>query len=248
MIDSALREDSVPIANYSILSGRPTAGKVVSGASAHYDISVDTESGSLSVAVNIESVDGSEVLYVIKPGFTPPDPAGLQALMDGITPIPSQPGGLALDFIRSTVNGTPLVTRADMTLLPVASSSERFLAEALEKDRKERQGGTHTLQNAVVELLNQAVMDAGSKLYAFGSAFSDGGKQDGVHDIHMNQGNPLSNHGADNGTWQDGAIFLSLPGQASWTAVFLAFQTESWNTDGAGDPVQTEAARPIPPR
>jgi uncharacterized protein YukJ len=33
-------------------------------------------------------------------------------------------------------------------------------------------------------------------LYAFGSAFPDG-----IHDIHMNQGNPPP-HEEDNGTWQ----------------------------------------------
>ena len=229
------------IANYSVLSGRPTAGKVVSGSSAHYDISVSAGTATLSVAVNIESVDGSEVLYVIKPNFTPPDLADLKVLQTGITAVPSQPGGLALDFVRSTANGQPLVTRAEMTLLPIASSSERFLSDALSLDKSKRVGGAHTLQNAVVDLLNEAVADPGSVIYAFGSAFSDGGRQDGIHDIHMNQGNPVSNHGGDNGTWQDGALFISLPGQASWTAVFLAFQTESWTTDDAGNPVSGQS-------
>jgi len=30
----------MPIASYSVLAGRPTAGKVVSGASAHYQITI----------------------------------------------------------------------------------------------------------------------------------------------------------------------------------------------------------------
>ena len=35
------------------------------------------------------------------------------------------------------------------------------------------------------------------------------GKVDGIHDIHMNQGNPKNNHGGDNGVWQDGALVHS---------------------------------------
>lgn len=234
----------MPIADYSVLKGRPVAGKVVSGSSAHYDITVEAAAAGFTVAVNIESVDGSEVLYVIKQGFKPPDPGGLGALASGMTALSSQPGGLALDFVRSTVAGQPMVTRAEMTLLPVAASSDQFLREALAADRTHWQEGPHALQNAVVELLNQAVADAGSVVYVFGSAFADHGQVDGIHDIHMNQGNPANNHGYDNGTWQDGALFLSLPGQSTWTGLFIAFQTESWTTDASGSP--SMAATPSP--
>jgi uncharacterized protein YukJ len=226
----------MPIASYSVLKGSPTAGQVVSGASAHYQITVKTGGGRpFTVAVNIESVNGSEVLYVIKPGFTPPNPAGLAALANGMTALKSAPGGLALDFVRETIAGQPMVTKAQMTLLPIASSSKEFLSDAI--SGKFREPKAHALQNAVVQLLNQAVKDPGAVVYAFGSAYADGGVVDGIHDIHMNQGNPANNHGSDNGIWQDGALFLSLPGQATWTALFIAFQTESWTTDGKGNPV-----------
>ncbi len=226
----------MPVPNYSVLKGKPTAGKVVSGTSAHYQITLEA-SASFTVAVNIESVDGSEVLYAIKQGFTPPDLTGLTSLANGMTRLPSQPGGLALDFVRSAVAGQPMLTRAEMTPLPIASSSERFFNEALSPARSRTEPGPHALQNAVVDLLNQAVADPGAVVYAFGSAFADRGVVDGIHNIHMNQGNPVNNHGGENGVWQDGALFLSLPGQSTWTAVFLAFQTESWTTDDAGNPI-----------
>lgn len=235
----------MPIAAYSVLKGMPMAGKVVSGASAHYQITVEAER-TYTVAVNIESVDGSEVLYAIKPDFTAPDEAGLDALPIGMTRLSSGPGGLALDFVRSLVNGAPMITRAEMAPLPISSNSQRFLADALAATASSggtvseiRSGGdeaAHALQNAVVALLNEAVGEPGSLIYAFGSAFADSGVTDGIHDIHMNQGNPIGNHSGDNGAWQDGALFLRLPGQSSWTAVFVAFQTESWTTDGQGNP------------
>ncbi len=43
----------MPIANYSVLKGRPTAGKVVSGASRHYQITVAAGGSNFTVAVNI---------------------------------------------------------------------------------------------------------------------------------------------------------------------------------------------------
>src|SRR5580704_15846340 len=109
---------SMPITNYSVLAGRPTAGKVVSGASAHYQITMNAPGGPFTVAVNIQSVDGSEVLYAIVEDFTPPDLAGLTALPMGMTALKSEADGLALDFVRSTVGGAPMITKAQMTLLP----------------------------------------------------------------------------------------------------------------------------------
>jgi len=217
------RESDMPIANYSVLKGRPTAGKVVSGASRHYQITVAAGGSNFTVAVNIQSVDGSEVLYAIEQGFEAPDPSGLPELVEGLTALVSEPGGLALDFVRGQVAGRPMITRAQITLLPKDAVS------AIE---------AHALENAVVQLLNEAIADGSATVYVFGSAFSDCGVVDGIHNIHMNQGNPPNNHGGDNGIWQDGALFLDMRG--AMTAIFIAFQTESWKTDDAGNP---EAAR-----
>ena len=189
----------------------------------------------MTVAVNIESVDGSEVLYAIERGFVPPSVSGLAALTPGIHALKSAPGGLALDFVREVISGKPMVTRAEMALLPIATSHAEFLREAVRLDSR-REAKAHALQNAVVALLNEAVADQGSTIYAFGSAFADGGVVDGIHDIHMNQGNPMSNHGGDNGIWQDGALFVQLSKVPGWVAVFIACQTESWTTDGSGNP------------
>ncbi|HWD97544.1 MAG TPA: DUF2278 family protein, partial [Bryobacteraceae bacterium] len=75
-----------------------------------------------------------------------------------------------------------------------------------------------------------------------GSSYADPGGQQGIHDIHMNQGNPPGSFEKDNAIWQDGALFLELPATNQWIAVFLAFQTESWMTDNNGNPLQTATA------
>lgn len=224
----------MPITNYSVLVGDPVSGKVVSGSSPHYQITMNATGGPFTVAVNIQSVDGSEVLYAIEENFTPPDVAGLLALPMGMTALKSEPGGLALDFVRSEVNDDPMITKQQMMLLPKpVGKADRGLSE---HERMMRGARAAALQNAVVTLLNMTIADKDGVIFAFGSAFSDNGKVDGIHDIHMNQGNPVNNHGGDNGVWQDGALLIHLPSKNTWTAVFIAFQNESWSTDDKGNP------------
>jgi uncharacterized protein YukJ len=209
----------MPITNYSVLAGKPTAGKVVSGASAHYQITMQAAGGPFTAAVNIQSVDGSEVLYAIVEDFTPPDPAGLTALPMGMTALKSEPGGLALDYVRSMVDGVPIITKAQMTLLPQQGARAKGLSAEAEAIQRAK---ARALENAVVTLLNMTIADKDGVIYAFGSSFADKGK---------------NNHSGDNGVWQDGALFINLPSKQTWTAVFIAFQTESWTTDSAGNPV-----------
>ncbi|MCU1319819.1 MAG: hypothetical protein JWP98_1337 [Edaphobacter sp.] len=221
----------MPIRNYSVLAGDPVAGKVVKGASTHYQITMNAPGGPFTVAVNIQSQDGSEVLYAIEEGFTPPDEAALLALPMGMTTLKSAPGGLALDYVRSEVGGAPMITKVQMMLLP------QMISKGSEQERMLNRARAAALQNAVVTLLNMTIADKDGVIYAFGSAFADKGRVDGIHDIHMNQGNPVNNHGGDNGVWQDGALLIHLPSKGTWTAVFIAFQTESWTTDASGNPV-----------
>ena len=223
----------MPIANYSVLAGDPVSGKVVTGSSAHYQITMQAPGGPFTVAVNIQSMDGSEVLYAIEEEFTPPDLAGLLALPMGMTSLRSEAGGLALDYVRSTVDGQPMITKAQMTLLPKPGGTTKGLSAEAEAIQRAK---ARALENAVITLLNMAIADKDGVIYAFGSAYADSGKVDGIHDIHMNQGNPANNHGGDNGVWQDGALMVHLPSKGTWTAVFIAFQTESWTTDSAGNP------------
>lgn len=211
----------MPITNYSVLQGQPTAGRIVTGTSTHYQITMQATGGPFTVAVNIQSKDGSEVLYAILNNFQPPNAPALLALNSGITALESRPGGLALDFVREQINGKPMISLAQMTLLSKKADITDHATP---------------LENAVDTVLNQTIADKGT-IFAFGSAYADSGKLDGIHDIHMNQGNPLNSYGADNGVWQDGAIFIYLPGTQQWTAIFIAFQSESWNTDNSGNPV-----------
>jgi uncharacterized protein YukJ len=132
------------------------------------------------------------------------------------------------------VGGSPMITRAQMTLLSQLNAKTKGGSA---EEQMIQQARAKALENAVVTLLNMTIADKNGVIYAFGSAFADSGKVDGIHDIHMNQGNSANNHGGDNGVWQDGALLIHLPAKGTWTAVFIAFQTESWNTNSVGNPV-----------
>ena len=82
--------------------------------------------------------------------------------------------------------------------------------------------------------------DSTVTVYGFGFLFQP--KEDGLHETHMNQGNPIGNHNQDNGVWQDGALFVNLPSQNTWIAVFIAFQTQVWTTDNNGNQMASGAA------
>jgi Uncharacterized conserved protein (DUF2278) len=98
----------------------------------------------------------------------------------------------------------------------------------------------HPFAGAIETLTAAAHEDPDAMLYAFGSAFLDG-----IHDIHMNQGNPPP-HEEDNGIWQDGAVFIFLPASQRWIGVFLAFQTQVWTTDARGNPsARVEEEAPV---
>jgi uncharacterized protein YukJ len=144
--------------------------------------------------------------------------AQLTGLPDGYTEIDSVAGGLALDFIRGN-----LFERSQLQPMPASSP-----------------GPDNDLADRLAHFTNRAVSDPDSRVYAFGErwgpeattpdkvfGFSPG---NGIHDIHMNQGNN-GQFVRDDGVWQDGALLLHFPGTAQWVGVFLAFQSQSWHTD-----------------
>ena len=52
----------------------------------------------------------------------------------------------------------------------------------------------------------------------------------GIHDIHMNQGN-TGRFVDDDGVYQDGGLLVQFADQHEWVAIFLKFQSQAWHTD-----------------
>lgn len=207
----------MPIRNYGVLKGRVIRGKPERRRSTpHYHILV--AAGDLfHVAVGTRSSAGApDLLYFASDDFQHPHLEVLAAFTDGFHPLaPTRESG-ALDYVRGT-----LVRREQMVPLPM-----------------ELPGDDNDLNEKVGALVHRVQADQSARLYAFGGRWGpDPHRRDtefgfepgnGVHDIHMNQGNPPGRHEHDNGPWQDGALLMHFPGEDRWTALFLAFQSQRW--------------------
>ncbi|TVZ96440.1 DUF2278 family protein [Streptomyces sp. BK340] len=225
----------MPLKRYGVLAARAVdRRREGSSDTPHYQIHLTDDAGThYRAAVNVESQQApSELLYLADDNFRHPVTQLLPPAGGGWTALPSQPGAAALDFIRGN-----LFDPASMrTLPPDLVGADNDLADLLD----------HYVQRAIA--------DPTAALYVFGQQWGpETGAADkvfgfepgnGVHDIHMNQGNS-GRFRSDNGVRQDGALLVHLPAEDRWVAVFLAFQSQAWHTDNAtGNPIGTAPPRP----
>jgi uncharacterized protein YukJ len=212
----------MPLAKYGVLVGKAIAARREnSDDTPHYQVQLRAAGTSYRIAVNVKSsVAPSELLYLIKENFSHPILPRLADLQEGFAPLPSQPGGMALDFIRGN-----LFDRGELRLLP-----------------HNVPGPDNDLSDRIEHYFNRAINDPGALVFAFGQRWGpEQGQRDkifgfqpgnGIHDIHMNQGN-VAAYRNDDGVWQDGGLILHFPSSGQWVGVFLAFQSQAWHTDDA---------------
>ncbi|MET8333762.1 DUF2278 family protein [Streptosporangium canum] len=225
----------MPLKSYGVLAGRAVDRRREGGAGTpHYQIHLVDEAGvSYRVAVNVKSQQApSELLHLVDEDFRHPVTEALPRAAGGWTALPSRSGSAALDYIRGN-----LFDPAAMRPLP-----------------PDLPGVDNDLADRIDHYVQRAIADPGALVYAFGErwgpepatpdkifGFRPG---NGVHDIHMNQGNSERFRG-DDGVWQDGGLLLHLPAESRWIAIFLAFQSQAWHTDDTtGHTLEDAPARP----
>ena len=197
------------------------------GKSPHFQILLDCGGTRLRLAINTRSGSSkgqeADLLFLANDTFQHPLLDQLIVLPDGLYVLPTGPGGLAIDYQRGD-----LFNPRDMRRIPAS-----------------RPGAHNDLSDELLSRVTRAINDPEARVYAWGTRwgpeqhsidhvfhFTPG---NGLHDIHMNQGN-TDEHRHDNGAWADGAIMFSTEAERRWCAVFLAFQTQSWETDESGHP------------
>lgn len=191
----------------------------------HYQILVRAGSTLHRIAVNVKSAATnapSTLLFQALTTLPAELKNGLQALTPGFKKLASKPNGLALDYVRSG-------SVKPATMKPVPPDKP-----GADNDLKDK------LEDAVLKALSQP----GSLIYALGEKWGpENNKKDkhfhfkpgnGIHDLHMNQGNS-GKWKKDNGVYQDGALYLAYPND-KWGAFFLAFQSQTFETDAQGNP------------
>ena len=207
----------MPLKGYGVLKGE-IIGSTPEADDDHYHILVAAGKQRWRIAVNVKSQESpSDVLYLQHTSLPKSLTTQLDALKPGFTALTSKPGGLAQDFVRGG-----LFKRSDMTPLPA-----------------DKPGDYNDLREIVDHVVGLSVADPNSAVFAFGQKWGPEKKKDeyfhfkpgqGVHDIHMNQGNVKKFRG-DDGVWQDGCLIFSFPAKKEWHGVFLAFQSQSFKTD-----------------
>ncbi len=215
----------MPLTKYGVLKGTVT-GHLRDADDDHYQVLVSAANSMHRIAVNVKSSapkSPSTLLFLSQTRLPDAFTQGLSALKPGYSKLASKPGGLAIDYVRNA------------GFKPTAMKPVPPDAPGVDNDLKDK------LESAVVK----AMATPGSLIHAFGSKW--GPEKDmkdqyfkfipgnGIHDIHMNQGNSGS-YQKDNGVYQDGALVFQYPNN-KWLAFFFAFQSQSFKTDGKGNPV-----------
>lgn len=210
----------MPLKRYGVLKGRAiAANREEDQSSPHYQVHIQAGSIQYRIAVNVKSqLSPSELLFIVDDDFRHPITATLPTLSDEFTLLSCKPGGQAVDFIRGN-----LFERSDMRLLP-----------------PNLPGPDNDLSDRIEHYVKRAMQEPDARVYAFGERWGpQGGKADkifgfrpgnGIHDIHMNQGN-VAQFAVEDGVWQDGALMFHFPSTQQWVALFLAFQSQAWHTD-----------------
>jgi uncharacterized protein YukJ len=203
-----------PGVHYGLLRGRVVKYGTEDGTpTPHFQIIVqDNDAPIWRVAVNVRSDDGSNDKAVVVDPLDHPIMKKLPGVAVGYTPLPGNMPGLALDYVRD-----PIFAPANLQILPPFDSDQTGLEDILSKLTQEAQDNT----------------DNGAELYVWGSKFEVGnhpvaadeqyGDTVGVHDVHMNQGNPPP-HEQDNGIYQDGGLIFHIDDR--YVGVFMKFQSQ----------------------
>ena len=225
------------IQNYGVVQGKVIERILATKKEEHFQILLNRGNNPHRVAINTQSSTApSQVLFFSNLDFEHPitDAILQMELPMGFTPLPSKSGGIALDFIRSNLFDVSL-------MVPLPDSAE---------------GPDNDLNDQLDLTVQQAISDEDAVLYAFGQHWKDASGKDkyfpeinpstGIHDIHMNQGNPKGSFFNDNGIYQDGGLLFHFPSRNRWAAIFTAFQSQSFHTDDqTGNPIT--AAGPTGP-
>lgn len=223
------------VPNYGVLRGVVVAhGREDNDSSSpHLQMIVQADGERWRCAINVLSsedkpAEEKEVRFAILDPLSGHRILGRLADLDeGFTPLPERKSGDALDFVRE-----PFFAFADMRHLPFFGTGEGDdLQDLMEVYVKKAEGKP----------------DTAAEVFVWGSKFSGGqprpadlqfNTRQGVHNVHMNQGNPPGQFFGDNGVFQDGGLIFHFKNPELFVGIFLKFTSQSIQTDDqTGAPV-----------
>ncbi len=215
--------------NYGVLKGRVYDRKLATPQAEHYQLLVNRGGKPHRVAINtLSQTAPTLVLFYLNDNFHHPITDAILAAklpigyteLRGLSSANVNVKGICLDEIRSNL----------------------FRLQDLKPLQPSAPGPDNDLNDKMDMIVKQAISDPTAVLYAFGEHWQDTTGADnyfpevspsrGVHQIHMNQGNPAgTSYFAENGVYQDGGLLFHFPSRNKWVAIFTAFQSQIFHTD-----------------
>jgi len=197
----------------------------------HYQIYVDTPQGVYECVINLKSrtdikIEEKDLKDACTTCF-----ADILAKPDGFHPLPPNPYSGALDVIRHKgLQGEHACSNSNSWFCRILPWLCKERCETHNCAKWWKENGTDVIQ------LLEYYLTRASRIYVFGEPYSDG--RLGMHNIHMNQGDPLDTpFAAENGVWQDGGIILEYHDPQPRLSVFITkFESQSLHTDSLGRP------------
>ncbi|REG49562.1 uncharacterized protein YukJ [Paraburkholderia sp. BL6669N2] len=219
--------------NYSCLKGKIDRFKPAPAGNPHLWMLIDAGSDSFFATVNVQSSKGmpglpvaeSYLNFLVDEDFRHPIVAHLRQLKSGLADQERSYAAGAVDYIKGN-----LFDPRKMRVLPSQSSGGDDLVHRLSA----LLGLAREQNDDIVIVGSQFRTSRGQTDAVFGET-----PQFGIDNTHMAQGDPpaIDKKLHENGTWHDGAIFLLSTNTDRVTAIFLAFQTQAWQTDAEGQPL-----------
>ena len=199
------------------------------GSYSHGTLSLDTPAGPYACVVVVATPRALTVQYRVVRQLSRPALATTLALPLGWSPLASTRSSGALDYLRSPVFGRGLAARYFGFWLWRRDTLLGRLLRWLESLRTPWIDSTG--DNALNAL--EAQLLGSGRVFVFGAPAPTGL---GVHDIHLNQGNPPGPFQPLDGIWQDGGVLLERP-SGEIVAFLVKFATQSLHTNSQGLPI-----------
>jgi hypothetical protein len=195
----------------------------------HGKLYVDTPGGQYEGAVDVSTPSGVKVQYRVVRHLGRRALSSILALPPGWSPLATTRSSSAIDYLRSPLFGAGTASRYfGFWLFRRDSLIGRFLRwlEALRNPWLDSTG-----ENALRALETQLLGSV--RVFVYGAPYTS---DLGVHDIHMNQGDPPGQFQHLDGIWQDGCVLIERP-SGEIVAFLTKFETQSLHANTQGLPI-----------
>jgi len=209
--------------DYGVVIGRYDHSDAHQGQWLHELLYVIANGTTYQAAVDVNEPTGI-FQYMLIPSLDRPLFQTVSSMPDGYHQLARNDSSGAMDYVRS-----PIIQQPEGCLSIIYAFMNSLFGQhnKVWKDVTGDEAG-----HALV-----AMVTGSTRVYVFGAPYVDPNPYPGMHDVHMNQGDPVDGpfHHLD-GIWQDGCV-VAETADGKLAGYFGKFATQSLRTDNNGNPI-----------